>query len=353
MALGKPRFLLLMIITVLAAGVLVACGGNQGASTDVNRQAGNPAANQGKKITIKFSHVTTPESVKGQAAEKFKELAEQYTDGRVEVQVFPSGQLYGDTEEMEALMSGNVQMIAPSITKLMSLNPSFQIIDLPFLWKDNQHLYEFWDGELGQQLFDTLKPHHIQGLAMWPNGFKHFTSKNHDLLTPDKFKGVKFRIPSGAMQERQYELLGASAVTIPFNESYIALQQGTVDATENTLDNIYRMKYGEVQDYLTLVGFARVDYAVLANAEFWDSMPEDVRAGVEKALEEATGYARELAEKADREALESIKKENYMTIVEMTEEQKQEFRKVLQPLYDEYQDVIGKDLIEAAEKLAE
>lgn len=341
-AIGKR----LWMATLAAVLALAAAGCGSPASNGT----GQGDANSGEPIVIKFSHVTTPDSPKGQAAEKFKELAEQKTNGRVKVEVFPSGQLYGDKEELEALQAGNVQMIAPSVTKLVGLNPAFQIVDMPFLFNSREAVLKFWDGELGQKLMKSLEPHGILGLAMWENGFKQFTNSKRPLKRPEDFKGLKFRTQAGKVLEAQFKALGAGAATIPFNETYVALQQGTVDGQENTFNNIDTQRYAEVQKYLTVSNHGRLDYVVLVNKSFWQGLPEDIRKALEEALKEATEFERQLAYELDQKSFENLKKAG-MEVYELTEEDKEAFRKALEPVYAEFADVIGKEFIDGARAL--
>lgn len=318
---------------------LAGCGGG-------GTQAGGE--NKSDSITIKFSHVVAETTPKGQAALKFKELAEKNSNGRIKVEVYPSSQLYGDKEEMEALIANNVQMIAPSVTKLVGLNPAFQIVDMPFVFKDDAAAMNFYDGPTGQQLMTSLQNKGILGLAWWPNGAKHFTNSKKPLKTPADFKGLKFRTQSGGVLDAQFKALGAGSQTIPFGEVYPALQNGTVDGQENTFNNIDTQKYIEVQKYLTVSSHGRLDYVVLTNKSFWDSIPEDLKTIVKDALAEATAYERELSDKLNRESFEKIKNSGKAEIYELTDADREAFVKAMQPVYDQYEEKVGKDILEAA-----
>lgn len=343
MRLGKNRIFVLLVVALLTLGA-AGCG------SPASNGAVQGDGNSGEPIVIKFSHVTTPDSPKGQAAEKFKELAEQKTNGRVKVEVFPNGQLYGDKEELEALQANNVQIIAPSATKLVSLNPAFQIVDMPFLFNSRAAVHKFWDGELGQKLLKSLEPHNILGLAMWENGFKQFTNSKRPLKRPEDFKGLKFRTQAGKVLEAQFKALGAGAATIPFNETYMALQQGTVDGQENTFNNIDTQRYAEVQKYLTVSNHGRIDYVVLVNKSFWEGLPEDIRKALEEAMREATEFERQLAYELDQQSFENLKKAG-MEVYELTEEDREAFRKAMEPMYAEFVDVIGKEFLDGARAL--
>src|SRR5689334_6054127 len=210
-----------------------------------------PAAAQ-SPIVIKFSHVVAPNTPKGLAAEKFKELAEKYTEGKVKVEVYPNSQLYKDKEELEALQLGAVQMLAPSNSKFGPLGvKEFEVFDLPYIFPDTEALRKVTDGPIGKELFKKLESKGIVGLAYWDNGFK-IMSANRPLHKPDDFLGLKMRIQSSKVLESQMKALGAVPQVMAFSEVYQALQTGVVDGTENPPSNMYTQKMNEVQKYATI-----------------------------------------------------------------------------------------------------
>lgn len=339
---GKKIYVLgvFLLLAVFAVG----CSSGQ--------EKSGSSLDQGEKIEIKFSHVAGPKTPKGLAAERFAELAAEYTNGQVEVKVYPSSSLYGDGEEFEALQANNVQMIAPSAGKLVAFNPKFQLPDLPFLFNDEEASNRFWDGQGGQKLFKELESQGLIGLASWPNGMRQWMNGKVLIKTPDDIKGLKFRVPSGGVLTKIHEVLGAGAVGMPFADVYTALQQGTVDGTVASLDNIKTERYYETIKYLTIANLNSLNYVVLTNADFWNGLPEDVRTQLEKALAEATEYERQVSGENNSLNGEIAKMltEEGVEIYELTNEQKEAFRQVLKPLYDEFTSVIGADLIEMAKQ---
>jgi C4-dicarboxylate-binding protein DctP len=326
---------LVLMLAAFAAG----CGGNDSASG-------------GDVIEIKFSHVVGPETPKGLAAQKFADLAAEKTDGKVKVKVYPSSQLYGDKDELEALQVNNVQMIAPSAGKMVAIDPRFQLPDLPFLFNDEAASNRFWDGPGGQQLFAGLESNGILGLTSWPNGMRHWINGKREIHTPADMQGLKFRIPSGGVLTKMHEHLGAGAVGIAFGEVYTALQQGTIDGTVASLDNIKTERYYETIKELTIANINSLNYVVLVNAEFWKGLPDDIRTALEEAMAEATEYERQLSlEKnslAEGSEVGTLFAEANVNVTELTDEQKQAFRDALQALYDEFAPVIGEDIIKLA-----
>ncbi|MED3662915.1 TRAP transporter substrate-binding protein [Ureibacillus terrenus] len=343
------KWLFVTILGVLALA-LAACGGNSG-----NEKKSGDDYTADNPLIIKFSHVTAPDSVKGKAANYFADLVKEKTDGKVKVEVYPSSQLYGDADELDALVSGNVHMIAPSVTKMVKIDPRWQYVDMPYLFKDEEHVQKFFDSELAQELFNSkqLAANDIKGMAFWPNGFKHFSNNKRPLVKPEDFKGLKFRTQAGQVLEAQFEALGAGSATISFGETYAALQQGTVDGAENPFNNFDTMKFYEVQKYLSTTQHGRLDYAIFVNKSFWESMPEDLRVLVEEALDEATKYAQKLAAEENQKSFEKIKSLGTVEVYEMTDEEREALKKALQPVYDQFEDVITKELIDGINALAE
>ncbi|MFL4986884.1 MAG: TRAP transporter substrate-binding protein [Microvirga sp.] len=303
-------------------------------------------------IVIKFSHVVTPDTPKGKGAEKFKELAEKYTNGKVKVEVYPNSQLYKDKEEVDALQLGAVQMLAPSLAKFGPLGArEFEVFDLPFILPSKAALRKVTEGDLGKRLFKKLESKGIVGLGYWDNGFK-VMSANKPLRTPEDFRGLKMRIQSSKVLEAQMRALGAIPQVMAFSEVYQALQTGVVDGSENTPSNMYTQKHHEVQKFITLSDHGYIGYAVIANKKFWDGLPGDVRGQLEKAMAEATAYANQISQTENDEALAEIKKSGRSELIELTPEQKAAWRKALEPVYADMASRVGKDTIEEFQKEA-
>jgi len=303
-------------------------------------------------LVIKFSHVVAPDTPKGKGSLKFKELAEKYTNGKVVVEVYPNSQLYKDNEELQALQLGAVQMLAPSLAKFGPLGvKEFEVFDLPFILPSKPALRKVTDGALGHKLMGLLEPKGIKGLAYWDNGFKDM-SANKPLYMPDDFKGLKMRIQSSKVLEAQMRALGAIPQVMAFSEVYQALATGVVDGTENPPSNEYTQKMHEVQKYTMLSEHGYVGYAVIANKKFWDGLPADIRAGLDKAMAEATMFSNEIAQKENDDALEEIRKSGKSQVLALTPEQKAAWRKALEPVYSEMASRVGKDTIAEFQKEA-
>jgi C4-dicarboxylate-binding protein DctP len=312
--------------------------------------AGAQQAPAAEPIVIKFSHVVAPDTPKGLAARRFKELAEQRGNGRVKVEVYPNSQLYKDKEELEALQLGAVQMLAPSVSKFGPLGVrEYEVFDLPYIFPDKAALRRVTDGPIGKELFKKLEPKGITGLAYWDNGFKVMTA-NTPLKKPDDFTGLKMRIQSSKVLESQMKALGAIPQVMAFSEVYQALQTGVVDGSENTPSNVYTQKMHEVQKHLTVSNHGYIGYAVITNKNFWDGLPADVRTTLEGAMRDATAYGNEISQKENDDALAAIKAAGTTQIYTLNDAERVAWRKALSKVHEEMAPRIGKDLIAAIYK---
>src|SRR5690606_486735 len=262
-------------------------------------------------MVIKFSHVVAESTPKGQGALKFKEVAEKLLPGKVEVQVFPSSQLFGDGKEMEALLLGDVHFIAPSLSKFDRYTKKIQVFDLPFLFQDLAAVDSFQQSPDGKALLDAMKNRNLQGLAYWHNGMKQLSTNKDQLTRPEHVKGLKFRIHASDVLEAQFRALDSNPQKMAFAEVYQALQTGVVDVQENTWSNLYSQKFHEVQKTIANTNHGIIDYMVVTNSKWWDGLPGDVRDGLKKAMDEATAHANKLAaelNERDRKRIEEAGK---------------------------------------------
>jgi C4-dicarboxylate-binding protein DctP len=303
-------------------------------------------------VVIKFSHVVAPDTPKGNGAQRFKELAEQRTGGKVKVEIYPNSQLYKDKEEMEALQLGSVQMLAPSLAKFGPLGVrEFEVYDLPFIFKDQAAFRSVSDGAVGAELFKKLEPKGIKGLAYWDNGF-HIMSANRPLHHVADFKGLKMRIQSSKVLDAEMRALGAIPQVMAFSELYQALQSGVVDGCEGVPSNFYTQKTYEVQKHTTISNHGHLAYAVIVNKKFWDGLAGDIRTTLEGALKEATSFANEMATKENVDDLEKMRASAKTTIYTLTPAETAEWKTALMPVHQEMQARLGKATIDAVYKAA-
>ena len=305
-------------------------------------------------FVLKFSHVVSENTPKGKAALFFEKRLEELSKGKIDVQVYPNSQLYKDKAVLKAIKLNSVQMACPSFSKFTKTVPQLALFDLPFLFRDMNHVHKVQDGAVGQKLKDMVAAKGFVVLNYWDNAFKQLTSAKKALLMPEDAKGQKFRIMSSKVLEAQFKAVGANPQVMPFSEVYSALQQGVIDGQENTNSNIYTKKFYEVQKYMTLSNHGYLGYLVVMSKKFYNSLPKDLQADVKQAMKEATEKERQYAKELDKSQLAKIeeyaKKSGKLKIYTLNDKQKAAWKKAMSTIYPEFYDnnKIGKDLIEAA-----
>ncbi|MDR2710973.1 MAG: TRAP transporter substrate-binding protein [Burkholderiales bacterium] len=304
-------------------------------------------------IVIKFSHVVATDTPKGKAAEFFKKLAEERTQGRVKVEVYANSALYKDKEEMEALQLGAVQMLAPSLAKFGPLGvKEFEVFDVPYILEDYTALHKVTTGPAGAKLLALLEPKGILGLGYWDNGFK-VMSANRPIKKPEDMKGLKVRIQSSKVLDAQMRALKALPQVMAFSEVYQALQTGVVDGTENPPSNMYTQKMHEVQKYATVTNHGYLGYAVIVNKKFWEGLPPDIRGILEQAMKESTEYNNEIAKKDNDDAVEAIRASGRTEIYMPTDAERKAWIAALKPVHNEVASRIGKQVLDDFYKATE
>jgi C4-dicarboxylate-binding protein DctP len=325
--------------SVMAAAAVLAIGAGFNATTAYAQ------CDSGETV-IKFSHVVAEKTPKGQAAQAFADRVNSEMDGEVCVEVYPNTQLYNDDKVLQAMLLGDVQMAAPSLSKFEQYTLQYRIFDLPFLFENIEAVDRFQQGETGQAMLAAMEDKGLKGLGYWHNGMKQI-SANKPLLEPEDANGLKFRIQASDVLEAQFKTLGANPQKMAFSEVYLALQQGVVDGQENTWSNILTQKFHEVQDGFTETNHGIVDYLVVTSTEFWDGLPEDVRGKLEQIFAEVTAESNAKSNQLNEEARAEIEAAG-VEIRQLTPEQRQKWVEAMKPVWEEFADQIGQDNIDAA-----
>jgi C4-dicarboxylate-binding protein DctP len=332
-------------VLTLALGA-TACGG---------ARSGDGGGGEDGSYTIRFSHVTTAETPKGQAAEKFAEVIDENCGDQMNVEVFPNSELYGDEDELQALQSGAVQMLAPASAKFTTIAPQLQVLDLPFLFDSVEEIPEVAspDTAVGQAIYENkaLAERGIKVLGLWDNGLKQLSS--NDLMgKPEDLEGLRFRIQPSDVLRSQFDQWGAATTPLAFAEVYNALQQGVIDGQENPYSNIESQNMHTVQKHISESNHGYVGYVHTINNDFFESLPAELQECVTAAADEAATYNREVAAQLNEDAKQTILDAGTTKITELSDEQRQAFKEAVVPtVWQEYADVIGQDLID--ELLAE
>jgi C4-dicarboxylate-binding protein DctP len=308
----------------------------------------DPMGCDASETVVKFSHVTnTDKHPKGIAAELLKTRVNEEMDGTMCMEVFPNSTLYTDEQVIEAMLRGDVQMAAPSLSLFESITKAYRLFDLPFLFDDIDHVDAFQASEEGQKMLDGMQRRGIQGLAYWHNGMKQM-SANKPLIEPTDAAGLKFRVQPSDVLVAQMEALDASPQPMAFAEVYGALQTGVVDGQENTWSNIYGQKFFEVQDGITETNHGVIDYMVIASVDFLDSLDPAVRDQLVTIVEEVSTERNAAVNKVDAEARQAILDAG-SEIRELTEEQRAAWVETMKPVWAQFEEEVGAEMIEAAQ----
>ena len=315
----------------------------------VTATAGFAACDDGE-IVIKFAHVTnTDKHPKGIAASLLESRVNEEMNGKACMEVYPNSTLYNDDQVLEAMLQGDVQLAAPSLSKFETFTKQFRLFDLPFMFKNIDAVDAFQNSETGQAMLDSMQKRGLQGLAYWHNGMKQM-SANKPLISPSDANGLKFRVQPSDVLVAQMEAIGGSPQKMAFSEVYGALQQGVVDGQENTWSNIYGQKFFEVQDGTTETNHGVIDYLVVASVDWLDSLDADVRDQFMTILTEVTTERNAAVGEVDMAARQAILDAGGV-IRELTPEQRQEWVDAMKPVWEQFKGDVGQENLDAAQAI--
>jgi len=341
----KSGFRLILMVTLLAMGLLLAACGKQEAKPAA---PGAPAAGQkiSQKITLKF-YWTTVDGEKDPyaiSARIFKELVEKKTQGKVDVKLYPNSQLGGERDAIEGISLGTIDMGVITNAPISGFVPQFQILDLPFIFKDAAQAYKVLDGDFGKNLLKRLEARGIIGLGFSEGGFRHMLNNVRPIKTPDDVKGIKFRVMENPTYIGMFKALGSNPTPMAWGETFTAVQQKTIDGLEIPIPVIYQNKYYEVTKYLSLTNHTYSPLIFMISKKTWDKLPADVQTAVADSVKEAIPLQRSKNGQNIEELMKELKTKG-MAI--NTVDSPDAFKEKVKPLYKEFEGKIGKDVMDA------
>ncbi|PLS23039.1 DctP family TRAP transporter solute-binding subunit [Neptunicoccus cionae] len=308
------------------------------------------AACEEGEVVVKFAHVTnTDKHPKGIAASLLEKRVNEEMNGKMCMEVFPNSTLYDDNKVLEAMLQGDVQLAAPSLSKFEKFTKQFRIFDLPFMFNDMKAVNAYQASDAGQAMLDSMQKRGLQGLAYWHNGMKQM-SASKPLLLPTDANGLKFRVQSSDVLVAQMEAIGGSPQKMKFAEVYGALQTGVVDGQENTWSNIYGKKFFEVQDGITETNHGIIDYLLVASVDWLDGLDAEVRDQFLTIVGEVTEARNSEAYAVNQAAKQSVIDAGG-TVRELTAEQRAAWVEAMKPVWAKFEGDVGADNIEAAQKI--
>lgn len=306
-----------------------------------------PYVSMAEAIEIKFSHVVSENTPKGQMALRFKELIEQRLPEKIKVSIYPNSTLVGDAKVLEAILNGQVQMAAPSLSLFRSYTKKLQVYDLPFLFKDIRDVENFQNSLDGQYILIELQDKGLVGLGYLHNGMKQL-SANSPLHVPQDATGKRFRIMKSKVLESQFKGLKAYPLVLPFSKVFSALFANEIDGQENTWSNIYSKNLYKVQPYITESNHGVLDYMVVTSKDFWVNLDGNSQIEIKKALGEAIVYGNLIASQKSKTDRQAIIDSGKSEIISLSTDQREAWVKAMKPVWKEFEAEIGVELIRAA-----
>lgn len=336
-----------IIRNVLLFGLILlfvsACSSDEGESA-----SGDSSNDEGKKLELDMSVTTSESSTWYIAAEKLAEDVEEETEGRITIEVFPNEQLSGGDsgKTVELLSKGKIDLTFNSTIIYSILDERFGVASAPFLFSNFEEVDQVFNGEGGEALNEILREKGVEPFGYGENGFRQVTNSVHEIKNPEDVKGLKIRIPGITMYTDLWRELGSDPSTMTFSEVFTALQQNTIDGQENPIDVIYSSKLDEVQDYISMWNYSYDPLVLGMNKELFDSLSDEDQEMFQRLGKEAADYQVELAREKEAEQIKELE-ERGMTFYYPTEEEIEAFRETVQPVYDKYESIWGKELLEA------
>ncbi|MCD7908588.1 MAG: DctP family TRAP transporter solute-binding subunit [Clostridium sp.] len=296
-------------------------------------------------IVFKVAHVTAQDHPIQKGLEHFRDRVAELTNGEVTVDIYSSGVLGGDQEELQQVILGTLDMaVINGISIWGSMDPRAGIEELPFIFKNEEHAYKNLDGKFGDLIRDQIiNPSGVTFLNYWENGFRHFTNSKNAIVEPKDMQGIKFRSAESEIRIQMFNALGSSAIPMPFPELFTALQQKTIDGQENPLTTIWASKFYEVQKYLTLSGHIYSACVFIINPALWNSLSPEIQAAVQQAADEARDFERAL----NAEQCASMVKKLEEVGMVVSEIDKDKFIEACKPVWDGFVKKFGSELIDA------
>ncbi|EGO62693.1 TRAP transporter substrate-binding protein [Acetonema longum] len=318
-----------LLAGMVAVSLLAGCGG--GAAPE--------------KRTIKVGIGLNEQSPQYKGLEKFKEIVERDSKGRIEVQLFASSQLGDDTKMMTALRAGTLEMTCPSTAPISGLDKKWMVFDLPFLFPNEEVADKVLDGPVGQKYLDSLSTQGIKGIAFWENGYRQLTNSKVNVKTPADVKGLKIRTMENPVHLATFRTLGANPTPMPLGELFTSMQQHIVDGQENPLTTIYLQKYYEVQKYTSVTNHFYSPFVFMFSQKIWNTLPKEDQELIARAGKEAGIYQRKTNREMMQEASASLEKAG-MVVTRLTPEQAQAFVDATKDIAGQFEAEIGKDNVQ-------
>jgi tripartite ATP-independent transporter DctP family solute receptor len=285
--------------------------------------------------TIRWGHLQNKDHPVSAGTNKFAQVVEQKSGGRIKVREFPNSSLGSELQQQAALQGGTQEMMSASTTTLVGIVKEFGVFDFPFLFASDKQADAMLDGPIGKRLLDRLPEHGLVGLAYWENGFRNVTNSKHPITRAEDLAGLKIRVMQNPVYIDTFKTVNANPVPMAFGELFTALESKAVDAQENPYSIILGNKFNEVQKYLSITRHSYNAFIVLMSKKFWDSLPPADKKLVQDAAVEARTYERQVARAASDKDLAALKAKG-MEVNELAPAEVARMRELLKPVQDKF-----------------
>ncbi len=350
----SKRLISIVVVFMMAASLFTGCLSSSKTPEPAKPAAQAPASSApapasntaptAKKV-IKISNGVNEQHPTYLAAKKFAEIVNQKTNGKFDVQVYANAQLGDDVKATEAVKMGTLEMVIPSASPLVGIDNDLNVLDLPFLFPNEKAADAVLDGPTGTKIAKKLEDANIKLLAYYENGFRNITNSVREIKSPADLKGLKIRTMENSIHLAAFKAMGANPTPMPFSELFTAMQQKTIDGQENPVPTIFLSKFNEVQKYCTLTGHVYGPHLLLINKKLYDSLTADEKKIFDDAAAESKKFQRQTNRDMNKNYVAELRKAG-MTVTELTQEQKKAFQDAVAPVYTQFEEKIGKALID-------
>ena len=340
----RNKAVVMGVIFTLGVGVLAGCAKSSPVTQGAEVTTQPPAdASGSESITLKFAYDDSESQPYYAGISAFKEMVEEKTEGKVNVEIYPNAQLGNARDTIEGLSLGTVDCVFASTAGVSQFVPEFSIMDAPFLFNDAEHADACVDGKLGEKLKEAAQTaQKIKILGFMDTGFRHvFSKKNIEDLSG--FKGVKIRTMESEIQQATFDSLGAIATPMASSEVFTALQQGTIDAAENSFSYILNKKMYENCDYVIKTGHSYAFACIMISDASFAKLTEEQQKIVLEAGDHAIEVERESVAKMNDESEKKLQDELGVKMIDIDRDQ---LREAVQPLYEKYAELLNPELVE-------
>ena len=286
-------------------------------------------------LKLKIGHVVTETGGEHLGSVKFAELLDKKSGGTIQLQIFPNGQIGGNREMIESMQVGALDMALPALPALGGFTDKTKVFDLFYLFDDNKQAEKVLDGPVGQDVAKAVEAANIKIISWWTQGFRE-TTANREIRKPADLKGLKIRVMENPLHIEAWNTLGASAIPMAFSEVLTSLQQGVLDAQENPYQNIVNSGFHTVQKFIIETHHLYGPLPVVVSKIVWDKLTAEQQKIILEAAEETKVWQRAKQDEINNKLKADIQKTGKNVIIELTPEQKNEFRQKLAPLYKKY-----------------